>query len=70
MSHLDVNYKYGYVEKYKIFADKKVEIWKRFTLTEDGSVGLYLIDKKAFENNELVDKIHLLLNLCVSIYSE
>lgn len=60
----------GNLEKFKLFANNKEQVWNWYTGTEDNSVGLYLCKKEAFRDKLLVSRINALLHACNIEYDE
>ena len=56
--------KRGYLERYELFAKNRQDLWSRYTETDNGSVGLCLIDKKAFRDRLLMSRIKALFAAC------
>ena len=56
--------KRGYLERYELFAKNRQDLWARYTDTDNGSVGLCLIDKKAFRDRLLMSRVKALFAAC------
>lgn len=61
---------YGYLEEYKLFVESNSAIWNYYTETQDNSVGLYLLDKRAFKDKLLIAKINALMDACTITYDD
>lgn len=58
----------GYLQRYRLFPSSQSDIWSYYTATSDHSVGLYLLDKKAFKDKLLISRMNALIEACTVAY--
>ena len=62
--------KWGYLSRYRVLANNMHGVWNYYTSLDDNSVGLYLVDKKAFKDELLIARINALFEACSIEYDD